>query len=75
MQREIGKATDCPQCKGAKVVNKRRCPTCDGEGRVEFQERDGTFMAPAGSWLPTKRKGQSGYRICLFGGPRQAVTR
>lgn len=65
--REVGKATNCPECRGAGKTISRRCPVCDGDGRVEYQEQQGELRAPAGSWFPTKYRGQTGYRIVLFG--------
>lgn len=75
MEREIGKPTNCPSCNGSKKVGTRTCPVCDGEGRVEYQERDGYAAAPAGAWFPLRRRGLSGYIICLFGNKIQGVTR
>lgn len=75
MPGEPGKVVDCPNCRGHKVLNKRRCNVCVGTGRVEYQERDGFVTAPAGSWLPARRPGRTGYQVVLFGGPKQAQTR
>lgn len=75
MDRNFGKPTNCPNCGGQGKLNKRQCIVCQGEGRVEYQEKDGITTAPAGSWLPLRRRGQSGYIIVLFGGPKLSMTR
>jgi hypothetical protein len=76
MEREIGKATACPHCLGVgKLAGKKKCPVCAGEKRVEYQTSESGFAAPAGSWLPTKRRGSTGYLIVLWGPARQALNR
>lgn len=75
MQREIGKATNCPNCNGEGKHLKRQCPVCNGEKRVEAQERLGELSAPAGSWLPTRTRGRTGYVVCLFGSAIERMTR
>src|SRR4051794_40584165 len=76
MQREIGTAQDCPNCKGKRFMSShRKCTVCNAEGRVEYQEKDGEIFAPAGSWLPTRRRGRTGYLIVLWGGVKQSQVR
>lgn len=73
--REIGKPTDCPSCNGQGKLLKRTCIVCNGEKRVEVQFESGEIRAPAGSWLPTRRRGSTGYVVVLFGNARQHQTR
>jgi RecJ-like exonuclease len=75
MLREVGKATPCPNCRGEGKLAKRRCLVCRGEKNVEYQESNGHIVAPAGSWLPTNRRGSSGWIIVVFGKHKQEMTR
>lgn len=75
MSREIGKATDCPNCNGTGILAKRRCMVCKGEKKVEYQVQSGFIMAPSGAWLPTKRRGESGWLIVVFGPAKQEMRR
>lgn len=79
---EIGKAIDCPNCGGRGFLASGKpkgkpiaCPVCHRERRVEYQENDGNLSAPTGSWLPTRRRGASGWLVVIFGRGVQAVSR
>jgi hypothetical protein len=74
---EEGEVINCPSCHGSKIEKggKLPCTACKGGGKIEYSRVGGALTAPAGSWFPTKRRGKSGWLICLFGPEKSEMQR